>query len=119
MPQEIQRWDKFLRRLKHPCRKKILTLLEMNLIEGDGIAGKWKILPIPGYNITTYEVNYSRFSGWWDCNCQGFATKGKCAHILAVKLWLKQRGETLTAPREPINGSLPMANYQTRLFDSY
>lgn len=50
---------------------------------------QWNVLPIKGYNSTTYNI--ISVEGDFQCNCQGFKSKqktdgfGSCSHILAVK----------------------------------
>lgn len=70
---------------------KALKFLDMGLVQNIS-SGNWKVrkvLPIEGYNSTTYTVRYMSTGGVWygGCNCQCSVTKGKkCSHMLAVML---------------------------------
>jgi len=48
--------------------------------------GYFLVLPISGYNKTTYKVKINPD----ECNCQFFNKTGKtCSHILAVKMYMR------------------------------
>jgi hypothetical protein len=44
----------------------------------------YRVLPIPFYNITTYDVTHEL--GKWACSCQYASKNATCSHILAVKI---------------------------------
>ena len=89
----IQQYNPQAGNLTRSQQHKIKKILEHNCIERVG-EFSYKINPIPGYNKTVYTA-YKDFS-WskWKCSCQYFTKTGKeCAHIAALKEYLKQWGE--------------------------
>lgn len=57
-----------------------------------GKEGIFKVLPIRGYNMTTYDVNIFLD----ECNCQSNQLHGKiCSHLVACYLWDKLRSSNL------------------------
>jgi len=66
---------------------------ELGLVKYNSESKDWSILPIPGYNKTTYTVFGTQ--GHFVCNCQFYNTVSKhwehptCSHIQAVKFWLE------------------------------
>lgn len=89
---QIQYYDHVTRTLTESPKKKVNTLIELDLIEPIG-DGKFLIHPIPKYNTRTYTVDiYKR-----DCNCQNVSAQRKkgitdigCAHIFAVIQFLRR-----------------------------
>ena len=87
---ELCRWDAMSKTLSGSQKSKALKFNRNNLIKPDG-KGSFQVLPIEGYNTTTYTVDYN---GGWKCNCQWHCkNNADCSHILAVMLYLKRRGK--------------------------
>jgi len=95
----VNYYDAVTRILKKTQKEKALKFLENDCVE-EVKNGVFKVLPIEGYNKTTYMVNiFER-----DCNCQ-HATNQKninvinisCSHIYAVIQYLRRKkvGEEL------------------------
>jgi hypothetical protein len=88
----VQKYSPELKELLKSQKSKMKKLIANNCIQYKG-QDNWDILPISGYNSTTYRVN---FNGEWSCNCQYNALYGnKCSHIGAVQLWLMRRANKL------------------------
>jgi len=91
----IQHWDKVLKRLKFSPTWKVIALLEHNCIHKLNGYDRFLIEPLKGYNISQYTVN--RLHEYFICNCQGWQSKlnrGQkpyCAHTIAVRIYLKQQ----------------------------
>lgn len=66
---------------------KAKKLVDMNLVKPVS-DNKWDILPIKGYNSTTYRVTKAQFADSYECNCQGYSKYGdRCSHTVAVKFY--------------------------------
>jgi hypothetical protein len=72
---------------------KARKLVSLGLVRRAEFKDTFDILPIEGYNTTTYVV--SRDGIGWSCTCQ-WARKGRtCSHQLAVELFIKKGGGTV------------------------
>jgi hypothetical protein len=60
---------------------KAKKFLEFNCVEKVN-QEEWTMLPIQGYNTTTYKIKL--VGDQLVCNCQGFKTNKYCSHCLAV-----------------------------------
>lgn len=98
---DMPRWDAELGVMKGSIKNKARKLNKLGCIEEISL-GVYRIKPIQGYNKTEYtvsigsnnpfEINYLAVES---CNCQ-FNKNGKgktCAHIMAVHLYRKLKGE--------------------------
>lgn len=76
-------WDILLKKLKGGNQlSKARKFNKLKLIKPD--FNCYKILPIPGYNKTTYVVSNNQ------CNCQYNVKSGQpCSHLMAVALFEK------------------------------
>lgn len=72
---------------------KAKKLNELNLVKYDTYTHEGYILPIKGYNKTTYKVTTDGYN--YACNCQFYNTVSKnwlkpsCSHIQALKFYLE------------------------------
>ena len=84
-------WDLALKELKGGNQlSKARKFNKLKLIK-PGI-NCYHILPIKGYNKSTYTINIHL--GNYKCNCQYSIKTGKpCSHILAVSLFKRQQEE--------------------------
>lgn len=89
MVETIQHYDASTRKLEQPLNYKVKRLLELGLIRRitDGL---YEVLPIPGYNITTYTIK--EHMGRLFCNCQA-GRKRDCSHAQAVRIY-RERTES-------------------------
>lgn len=92
----LQWWDETERRLGEKVDRKIRALVDLELIDSApaNAAHHYEVRPIPGYNSTVYRM--SRVGdGTFSCSCQGYGARGKCAHQVALRIMLTERGEKL------------------------
>jgi len=89
MDAAIQRYNKDTKALEQPLSYKVRRLLYLGCIKKLA-SGVYIVLPIPGYNRTTYTIrqNFTELI----CNCQGFGKRKYCSHIKAVMIY-KQKTE--------------------------
>ena len=85
----IQKYDFKVKALEKSVNYKVKKLLELGLIKKESY-GVYIVLPIPGYNRTTYTIrqNFTELI----CNCQGFGKRKYCSHTKAVMIY-KQKTE--------------------------
>tara|TARA_R100000049_G_C1919256_1_gene64835 strand:- start:472 stop:804 length:333 start_codon:yes stop_codon:yes gene_type:complete len=89
--EELPRWDAELGKMKGSVKNKARKLNRLKKIRECATENNYIIEPIEGYNKTVYLVGLNPET----CNCQ-FNKNGKgktCAHIMAVHLYRKLRGE--------------------------
>jgi len=89
----IQHYSPREKSLTHSQKHKIQKILENKCLRKID-ENHYKCYPIPGYNKNIYDI--SRPFKWdkWQCNCQYYTMTGnECAHIAALKEYLKQWGE--------------------------
>ena len=73
---------------------KAIKFLENNCVTYSPESSSFFVLPLKGYNKTTYEIKPIG-NGLFECNCQGYQTKLRqdqfpcCSHILALKFAFK------------------------------
>lgn len=80
-PKNVIYWCPEAGELRGDVRDKAMRLVRLDLVEETPWG--FNVLPIPGYNKTTYSIVDSQ------CNCQGFKKSGSCSHTLAVQYYLK------------------------------
>lgn len=86
---EICYYDKYSEELKGSILSKAKKFVRLNRVQRTGHK-HFAVLPIIGYNSSTYEVNFHE--DYWTCNCQANRINNKiCSHIIAVSLYLKTR----------------------------
>ena len=90
---ELMRWKQESPSLQGSQRDKALELVKLKRVvmcpEG------FKVLPVEGYNKTTYSVKC--LAGVWSCTCQHFVkNRTPCSHIFAVWLFCHQDWEQQT-----------------------
>jgi hypothetical protein len=85
------KWDIMLKELKGGNQlSKARKLNKLKCIAKCDHPDLFYILPIKGYNKTTYKVNIKHEK----CNCQyNVRNKKPCSHILAVHLYQRQQEE--------------------------
>ena len=83
MQQAVQHYSASSQTFEQPINYKVRRILDLGLIHRitDGL---YEILPIPGYNITTYTVRENM--GRLHCNCQA-GRKHDCSHTQAVRIF--------------------------------
>lgn len=81
-------WDSIAQQLHGSQRSKALKFNRLGLVQAMG-DGEFQVKPIPGYNSTTYLIEYLD-AGSWRCQCQHQnVNHTDCSHILAVLLYLQ------------------------------
>ena len=89
MDAAIQRYNKDTKALEQPLSYKVRRLLDLPSMRNGYIkklaCGVYIVLPIPGYNRTTYTIrqNFTELI----CNCQGFGKRKYCSHTKAVMIY--------------------------------
>lgn len=81
---DVQKWIPG-QGLEHHPNRKIRIILERGLLNRQG-PDHFQCFPIPGYNTTTYNLILDPMLGRWSCDCQGYAARGKCAHLEALSI---------------------------------
>jgi len=84
MVEKIQSYDSATRGFAQPVSYKVKKLLELGRISCLGEA-RYQVLPIPGYNYTTYNVKEQM--GKLMCTCQKGRKGLECSHIVAVRIY--------------------------------
>ena len=84
MEEPIQHYDHTTKSLQQPENYKVRKLLELGLVKKI-VDGLYEILPIPGYNISTYTVKEQM--GRLSCNCQAGRKGRDCSHVRAVRIF--------------------------------
>lgn len=85
---ELPYWDAEQKRLHGNQEYKARRFVELNLVKTTEFSSIFKILPIEGYNSTTYTIE--EHAGVYRCNCQFGASGKTCSHVLAVELFKKK-----------------------------
>ena len=90
--EDLPRWDVACGELKGGGQiSKARKLNRLKRIEESAMQGTYIILPIEGYNKTTYLVDANAES----CTCQFNVRANKlCSHIMGVFLYIKLNGES-------------------------
>ncbi len=90
MEDTVQRYSAATKSFEQPVSSKTEKILALGLVKriADGL---YEVLPIPGYNITTYTIREAY--GQISCNCQGYHKNRHCAHTDAVRIF-RERTET-------------------------
>ena len=91
-PNDLCYWDVIRETLVGSQKAKALKFNRLKRIIPN-FDGTFKVLPISGYNKTTYDLKKDE-TGGWHCNCQ-YAVKNpdkECSHIIALALYLKNTG---------------------------
>lgn len=101
MEDTVQRYNAATRKLEQPVSSKTEKILAQGLVKRI-VVGLYEVLPIPGYNITTYTIRESY--GQLSCNCQGFHKNHRCAHVDAIRIF-RERTETR---EEQLQAHLPL-----------
>lgn len=83
----IQKYNPSVKSFEQSANYKVKKLLEMGLVSKvtDGV---YSVLPIPGYNITTYTIK--EHFGQLICNCQMGRKGRECSHVRAVRIYQEQ-----------------------------
>lgn len=86
---EICYYDHYKEQLSGSILSKARKFNRLNLVQRLGHE-VFAVLPIPNYNVTTYNIKFN--AGVYSCDCQSNAIHHKiCSHICAVSLYLKTR----------------------------
>ena len=89
METELCFYDRYLEELKGSVISKARKFNRLNLVKRTG-ENSFAVLPIPGYNSSTYTVTFEDETG--TCNCQANRINNRvCSHMMAVSLFIKTR----------------------------
>lgn len=80
------RSNPYLETFSHAAQYKAQKLLRLSRIH-KATDGEYLVLPILGYNSTTYVVK--EIMGKLTCNCQRGRSGRRCSHMLAVHLFIE------------------------------
>jgi len=81
--EEVIHYDSKIQELHGNQGSKARKLVRDKLVQDNG-DGTYRILPIQGYNVSEYRVDWMAQS----CTCQYNTTKGLvCSHLIAVRIF--------------------------------